>query len=95
MIVEQDHKCPICKAEFRAEYNEHFGQSPVTLKTWTVFDPSRGHAVPDHEITPEGNVHVRGILCQQCNRGLGHFGDGDPEMLEAALQYIKDRSYNS
>ena len=32
---------------------------------------------------------VRGVLCFQCNAGLGQFADR-PEMLEAAVRYLKD-----
>lgn len=37
----------------------------------------------DHE-----SGRIRGLLCNHCNQGLGHFRDS-PELLEAALAYIK------
>lgn len=30
---------------------------------------------------------IRGMLCNHCNRGLGHFRD-DPTLLEFAAQYL-------
>lgn len=32
---------------------------------------------------------IRGLLCQPCNTGLGHFKD-NPVLLKKAVQYLKD-----
>lgn len=34
---------------------------------------------------------IRGMLCNHCNRGLGHFRD-DPELLEFAAIYLREMS---
>jgi len=39
----------------------------------------------DHNHATE---HIRGLLCQNCNAGLGMFQD-DPEILERAIRYLK------
>lgn len=45
-------------------------------------DPRKRHVDHDH-VTNQ----VRGVLCEQCNHGLGNFKD-DPELLTKAIDYL-------
>lgn len=46
----------------------------------------------DHRCCPDGHKRCggcnRSLLCDHCNRGLGHFLD-DPALLGAAIEYLK------
>lgn len=55
---------------------------------------SSAHMDHDHACCPRGKYcpHCfRGVLCNQCNTGLGALGD-TPERLERALAYVVERS---
>lgn len=88
-----DSWCRACRATYRSSINRGKFRSVmsddqlVVIKTSVkecVICGSQDKLVVDHDhITGE----VRGMLCNHCNRGLGHFRD-DPMLLEFAAQYL-------
>ena len=88
-----DSWCRECRAIYRNGINRGKFRSVISdddlqyIKasiTQCVICGSEEKLVVDHDhITGQ----VRGMLCNHCNRGLGHFRD-DPMLLEFAAQYL-------
>jgi hypothetical protein len=88
-----DSWCRACRKEYRnancrgAYRNAITDEALADLKatvTECVICGASGKLVVDHDhVTGE----IRGMLCNHCNRGLGHFRD-DPTLLEFAAQYL-------
>jgi len=88
-----DSWCKECRASYRSEtrrgmYREMISDESLkdiieTVKECVICG-SVENLVVDH--CHKTNV-VRGMLCNHCNRGLGHFKD-DPELLEFARMYL-------
>lgn len=88
-----DSWCRECRATYRNGINRGRFRSVmsddelVSLKTSTTECTICGSAEPlvvDH---CHATGRVRGMLCNHCNRGLGHFRD-DPMLLEFARLYL-------
>ena len=88
-----DSWCRACRSEYRnancrgAYRNSISDEALVELKatvTQCVICGNEEKLVVDHD---HQTGKVRGLLCNHCNRGLGHFKD-DPMLLEFAAQYL-------
>jgi hypothetical protein len=88
-----DSWCRVCRSTYRNEISRGRFRDVITdedlkeLKASTtecVICGSAEKLVVDHD---HNTGQIRGMLCNHCNRGLGHFRD-DPVLLEFAAQYI-------
>ena len=92
-----DSWCRECRAEYRnancrgkfrgAISDERLADIKATIKECVICG-NKEPLVVDHD---HKTGRVRGMLCNHCNRGLGHFRD-DPELLEFAAQYLREMS---
>jgi hypothetical protein len=88
-----DSWCKECRASYRSETRRGQYRSMIsddklkdiieTVKECVICG-SEEELVVDH--CHKTNT-IRGMLCNHCNRGLGHFRD-DPELLEFARIYL-------
>lgn len=88
-----DSWCRKCRSTYRSETRRGNYRSMISdnnlfklIKTtnYCTICGSKDQLVVDHD---HKNHKVRGMLCNHCNRGLGHFRD-DPELLEFARIYL-------
>lgn len=92
-----DSWCRVCRASYRNEICRGRFRTAISddelkkLKANTKFCEicgSKEKLVVDHD---HSSGLVRGMLCNYCNRGLGHFRD-DLARLEKAKQYLLTKS---
>ena len=88
-----DSWCRDCRASYRNEINRGKFRNAISdeglkeLKSsikQCVICGSEEKLVVDHD---HKTGQIRGLLCNHCNRGLGHFRD-DPMLLEFAAHYL-------
>lgn len=78
------YRSEICRGQFRDVISDEELKKLKLEVTECIICGANEKLVVDHDhITGE----VRGLLCNHCNRGLGHFRD-DPILLEFAAQYL-------
>ena len=88
-----DSWCRACRSTYRSEIargkfrgvigDEDLKDLKATTKECVICG-SEEPLVVDHD---HNTGEIRGMLCNHCNRGLGHFRD-DPLLLEFAAQYL-------
>jgi hypothetical protein len=88
-----DSWCKTCRSTYRNEFRRGLYRSMISddelvdlLKTeCCTICGSKEKLVVDHD---HKRNFVRGMLCNHCNRGLGHFRD-DPMLLEFGKTYLQ------
>ena len=73
--------------EYKARIIAQDSKCPICTKQFSdgAFGPDS--PVVDHCHT---NGHVRGIICNECNRGLGYFRDNKEALMNAAQYLVED-----
>lgn len=78
------YRSEICRGKFRHDISDEDLKKIKAEVTQCVICGKQEKLVVDHD---HKTGKVRGMLCNHCNRGLGHFRD-DPMLLEFAAQYL-------
>jgi hypothetical protein len=87
--------CKTCSRDYAWQYK--YGISPDQY--YEMYKAQEGKCKICGKELPEGqylcvdhnaeNGEIRGLLCNQCNKGLGFFHD-DTEVMEKAIKYLKE-----
>ena len=85
---ERLRKYGITDADYNAILESQGGRCAICR---TDKSNGNGRFCVDHD---HGSGAVRGLLCNMCNWGLGHFKDS-PENLSAAISYLERGSVQS
>jgi len=79
MFEKQNHLCLICNKE-----------ETRVGRTGEIMPLCVDHC---HTCEDKGHYKIRGLLCHNCNKGLGDFLD-DINLLEKAIQYLKEHEHS-
>jgi hypothetical protein len=79
-----EYRSENCRGKFREVISDELLSNIKSTVTQCVICGDDGKLVVDHD---HKTGQIRGMLCNHCNRGLGHFRD-DPMILEFAAQYL-------
>lgn len=85
-VCRAEYRNANCRGKFRGVISDELLADIKATVTECVICGSHEPLVVDHD---HKTGKVRGMLCNHCNRGLGHFRD-DPELLEFAAQYLRE-----
>lgn len=80
------YRSEICRGSFRSCISDENLKKLKQDTTACMICKSEEKLVVDHN---HQNNLVRGLLCNHCNRGLGHFRD-NPTLLNKAIQYLNN-----
>lgn len=92
-IDDAEYKEARRNSNFKTKYNLTLEQRQEKLQTQNnacaiCQTPLNSHGTYTHTDHCHKTGRVRGILCTNCNRGLGHFKD-NMNFLENAIKYLK------
>jgi len=79
------NKYGISEAEYEKQLAKQIGKCAICGKKFDFKNKNRDTIHIDHCHT---TGRIRGLLCGECNKGIGFFHD-NPELLLAAIKYIK------
>lgn len=78
------YRSGIRRGNYRSMVSDKVLSDLISTTSHCTICGSREQLVVDHD---HKSNKIRGMLCNHCNRGLGHFRD-DPDLLEFARIYL-------
>jgi hypothetical protein len=95
MFAPKSTRCKICRRDYDWQYR--YGISPEQYQElWNKQEGKCkicGTKLPDGEYLAidhdKESGEIRGLLCRNCNLGLGNFHD-NPESLRKAAEYLEE-----